>query len=235
MGGGPVLPALGPAPEPEPAPAPRRLQAAAAADVPARLRPDRRVLRPRPPHLRARRSRQHLRLLPCQGSGAANPARRGPYALQLRRQLRRHRPGARPLRAPDPRRHGRRSDPVQQLRGNRAPLGGLPATLGGPAASDPVRARLLGTRGDRPPDRAAPLASPQRPRLSNLDRERKRAPSGALFSERTYHQRRSFPWLVGPRAFEVRPHKHRRIGKVAPVASTVATDPLDPPTGAAAS
>ena len=43
---------------------------AAAAHVPARLRADRRVLRPRPPHLRARRPRQHLGLLPGQGARA---------------------------------------------------------------------------------------------------------------------------------------------------------------------
>ncbi len=91
LGGGAVLPAIGQAPGREPAPADDRLRAAAAADVPARLRPDRRVLRPRPPHLRARRPRQHLRLLPRQGARAADPARRGPHALQLRRHLRWHR------------------------------------------------------------------------------------------------------------------------------------------------
>ena len=94
---------------------------------PLDCRPDRRGLRPRPPHLRARRPRQHLRLLPGQGAGAEDRARRGPHAVQLRRQLRRRRAGARPLRAADPRRDARRPHPLHQLRRDRAPLGDLRA------------------------------------------------------------------------------------------------------------
>ena len=83
----------------------------------------RRGVRPRPPHLRARRPRLDLRLLPGQGAGAEDAARPGPHALQLRRQLRRARAGARRLRAPDLRCHGRRPDPLHHLGGDRAPLG----------------------------------------------------------------------------------------------------------------
>ena len=91
LGGRPVLPATG-----------KRLaeshhlltlafRAAAAADVPDRLPLRSGVVRKRPPHVRARRSRQHLGELPRQGSGPDHAARRGPHGLQLRRRLRRPR------------------------------------------------------------------------------------------------------------------------------------------------
>ena len=110
--------------------------------------------------------------------------------LQLRRHLRRHRAGARRLRAPDPRRDARRPHPVHQLRRDRAPLGDLRAG----ARSNRRRLHVYepgswGPDGQRRTDRAAPLAPAQRPRLRPAG-ERKRAPcEGAPCFRRTCHQR----------------------------------------------
>ena len=167
LGGRAVLPALGQAPGAEPAPADDRLRPAAAPDVPARLRPDRRVLRPRPPHLRARRPRQHLRLLPGQGPGAddASSARRTCSSATPT-------PSAAPRHALDAYERlihdvmvGDRtlftsSDAIERLWEISEPV------LENPPPVARLRARLLGPGGERRPDRAAPLAPAQRPRLS---------------------------------------------------------------------
>ena len=85
-------------------------------------------------------------------------------------RLRRPRAGARRLRAPDPRRHGRRPHVLHHLRSDRAPLGGRRARPARPPPVAVLRARLLGPGGDRRADRAAPLAPAERPRLSSDER-----------------------------------------------------------------
>ena len=102
-----------------------------------------RPLRPRPPHLRPRRVLARLALLLRQAAGDGDGARQGEHAVLARRNRlpRRHPRG---LRAADPRRDGRRPHPVHDGQGHRAPLGGLGAAAGGPAAGETVPAGLLG-------------------------------------------------------------------------------------------
>jgi hypothetical protein len=141
---GPVLPADRKAPRREPSPAHGRLHPAAAPNVPAQLPLRGGGVRARSPHLRARRSGQHLDELPGQGSGPDPPAGGGAHALQLRDRVRWTRAGARGLRAPDPRRDARRPHAVHDLGCDRERVGGVATHARGSAPRAASRDGVLG-------------------------------------------------------------------------------------------
>ena len=120
-----------------------RLPRAAQVDVPRRL--GRRRLGPRPPDLRPGRLLEAVALLLREEAGAGHEAREAQPAVRPARD----RPGrrrARGLRAPDPRRHGRRPHLVQLRRGHRAPVGGVDTAAGEPRAGAALPAGGLGAR-----------------------------------------------------------------------------------------
>ncbi len=118
----------------------------------------RRSVRPRPPHLRPRRSSRLSLSFYGKRPGPLMTLEKLSMQFALV-EMEHHEVHARGLRAPDPRCDERRPHALHHRRRDRAPLGGLGAVARGSARGAPLRPRLLGARPDPRADRAEPVAA----------------------------------------------------------------------------